>query len=72
MVASPVTGETYDNTWVSNNLIAYGSGDNRGIAKYSNGSASNNWTYFQKDGAAVTFDSGKGYSMKKINKEGDV
>ncbi|MGJ8744040.1 T9SS type A sorting domain-containing protein [Polaribacter sp.] len=75
LVSSPVIGEQYNddnagNDWVSLNSIATGSNNstNRGIATYSNGTpdpTTANWTYFQENGAAVTFGSGVGYSLKR-------
>ena len=65
MVSSPVVGETYDNTWISNNGIASGTGDNRGISTYQNGTAdvtTGQWEYVQ-DGESGTFDSSKGYGL---------
>ncbi len=72
LVSSPVTGETYDTNWIDNNFIAQGSNNNRGIATYNNSVANNNWSYFQTDATAVTFDSGKGYSIKRRKETGDI
>ncbi|MDT7831218.1 FG-GAP-like repeat-containing protein [Flavobacteriaceae bacterium S356] len=61
LVAAPVTGETYDNSWISGNGIASGSGINRGISTYINTTDANgDWVYFQAGGSA-TFNSGQGY-----------
>ena len=59
LVSSPVAGETFDNDYVTNNSIASGSGDNRGVAEYSSG-----WTYLQNNGS-ISSTSGIGYSMKR-------
>ena len=70
LVSSAVVGEQYDDTWVTNNSIATGvtDADNRGIATYQNGTpdgTTGQWTYFQTGGAATTFGSGVGYSLKR-------
>ncbi|APZ45534.1 hypothetical protein BW723_04155 [Polaribacter reichenbachii] len=68
LVSSPVSGETYDDTWVTNNDIAYGSGDNRGISTYVQ--ADDTWSYMQS-GGGNSFNEGIGYSMKRAS-TGDV
>lgn len=61
LVSAPVTGETYDNSWISANGIASGTLDNRGISTYINSTdADGDWVYFQAGGSA-TFNSGQGY-----------
>jgi hypothetical protein len=67
LATSPVSGEGYDDTWVSTNSIATGSvsSANRGIATYQNGTAdvtTGNWVYVQ-GGASGTFGDGVGYSL---------
>jgi hypothetical protein len=67
MVSSPVSGETYDDAWVTANSIASGStnSSNRGIAMYQNGTPDGTtgpWIYMQ-GGASGTFGTGTGYSM---------
>lgn len=59
LVSSPVAGEVFDNDYVTNNSIASGSGNNRGVATYSSG-----WTYLQ-DAGSISSTSGIGYSMKR-------
>jgi endonuclease I len=62
LVASPVSGETYDDAYVTAEGIASGSGNNRGIASYvTNGDL---WDYMQA-GESFTFTSGHGYAMKR-------
>ena len=63
LVGSPVSGQTYNDGYVTANSIASGSGSNRGIATYDNSVASNNWTYLQSTGSG-TFGNGAGYSIK--------
>ncbi len=59
LVSSPVAGEVFDNDYVTNNSIASGTGNNRGVATYSSG-----WTYLQDNGS-ISSTSGLGYSMKR-------
>lgn len=59
LVSSPVAGEVFDNDYVTNNSIASGSGNNRGVATYTSG-----WTYLQS-GGSISSASGIGYSMKR-------
>ena len=70
LISSPVVGEQYDDTWVTNNSIESGltNTDNRGIATYQNGTLDGTtgpWTYFQTGGTAATFGAGVGYSLKR-------
>ena len=70
LITSPVVGEQYDGTWVTDNAIESGSisSTNRAIATYQNGTpdgATGPWTYFQTGGAATTFGAGVGYSLKR-------
>jgi hypothetical protein len=83
LMSSPVVGESYDATWISagNNNIATGTGSNLGIATYQNGAfdtdtdaggsdtATGPWEYIQSAGG--TFDSSKGYSIKR-DATGDI
>ena len=64
LISPPVIGQTYNNTWVSDNLIASGSvnSNQRGIATYDNNLAS--WDYMLADESS-TFEQGKGYSILK-------
>lgn len=64
LVGSPVSGQTYNNDFISANSIATGTvAANRGIAVYDNSVATNNWDYFQ-NGESGTFGIASGYSMK--------
>lgn len=77
LVSSPVVGEEYNNDWITANSIALGSGNNRAISTYDNGSpdidtddggpdtATDHWRYFQASNNPVTFTSGIGYSNKR-------
>lgn len=77
LVSSPVVSEQYDNDWITANAIASGSGNNRAISTYNNGTpdtdtdgegpdtATQYWRYFQANGASTTFNSGVGYSNKR-------
>ncbi|TYP99081.1 putative secreted protein (Por secretion system target) [Tenacibaculum adriaticum] len=61
LVSAPVIGETYDDNWISNNSIASGTSNNRGISTYNNNGLA--WEYIQA-GSSGTFNSGTGYSIK--------
>jgi hypothetical protein len=64
LVSSPVIGEQYDDVWITNNSIASGTGNNRGISYYNNGvphATTQHWRYFQTADAG-TFTNGIGYS----------
>jgi autotransporter-associated beta strand protein len=63
LVGSPVSGQTYNDAYVTSYSIASGTGSNRGIATYNNGVASVNWTYLQSGGSG-TFGTASGYSIK--------
>jgi hypothetical protein len=68
-VAPPVEGATYNDTWITNNGIASGVGNNRGISMYQNGAAdptTGQWVYTQAGGSG-TFDSSKGYSLRRAS-----
>ncbi|TXD51326.1 FG-GAP-like repeat-containing protein, partial [Polaribacter sp. IC063] len=64
LVSSPVVGEQYNNTWVTDNLIPISANFNRGISTYDNSAtfATGRWSYF-KGGTTETFNAGIGYSM---------
>ena len=76
LVASPVIGEEYDDTWIAANAIA-SSGNNTGISTYNNGTpdtdtdgagpdtATSYWRYFQANGTSTAFTSGVGYANKR-------
>ncbi|MDY0781028.1 T9SS type A sorting domain-containing protein [Tenacibaculum sp. IB213877] len=61
LVSAPVIGEAYDDSWMSANSIASGTGNNRGISTYNNNGLA--WEYIQA-GSSGTFTSGVGYSIK--------
>jgi len=63
LMASPVIGQDYDDTYIKANNIAI-NGTNVGIATYT--TSSDSWAYHQ-DGASATFTSGKGYSVKRAS-----
>jgi hypothetical protein len=63
LVGSPVSGQAYNDDFVTANSIASGSGNNRGIATYDNSLASSNSVYLQA-GASGTFGNGTGYFVK--------
>ncbi len=67
LVSSPVTGETYDDDYVTTYNIATNN-DNRGIATYN--TSSDTWSYMQGGGSGA-FTSGKGYSVKRAS-AGDI
>jgi len=68
LVASPLVGATFDDTWVNANYLATGSGTNRGLATYTE--SANTWDYFLT-GESGTFTPGTGYSVKR-SATGDV
>jgi hypothetical protein len=64
LVSSPVVGETYDDAWIAANAIASGTGNNRGISTYNNGTpdaTTKHWRYSQV-GSTATFTAGGGYA----------
>jgi hypothetical protein len=66
LMASPVVGESYDDTWVTDNSIASGSNNNRGISIYNNvfsDEQTGYWRYFQSGGSATAFNPGQGYGI---------
>lgn len=67
-IASPVVGETFDDTWVNANSLATGSGTTRGLATYTE--SADTWDYFLT-GESGTFTSGTGYIVKR-SATGDV
>ncbi len=67
LVSSPVTGETYDDDYVTANSIA-SSNSNRGISTYN--TTNDTWSYMQGGGSG-TFTNGKGYSVKRES-AGDI
>jgi hypothetical protein len=70
LVSSPVVGETYDDAWIAANAIASGTGNNRGISTYNNGTpdaTTKYWRYFQTGAAAANFNAGIGYSNKRTS-----
>lgn len=72
LISSPVEGEIYGDisgeTWVVTNDIANGVSDssNRAIGMYTNATGSQgSWNYYKTGTANQTFDSGKGYALKR-------
>ncbi|MBG7611302.1 T9SS type A sorting domain-containing protein [Polaribacter sp. BAL334] len=68
LVSSPVSGQAYNDTYVTANGIASGTGANRGIASYT--TADNTWSYLQSAGTGI-FNNGLGYSVKRSS-TGDI
>ena len=68
LVSSPVSGQAYNDGYVTANDIASGTGPNRGIASYTTGT--NQWSYLQSAGSG-TFANGSGYSVKRAS-AGDI
>jgi hypothetical protein len=64
LVSSPVAGQAYNDTYVTDNGIASGivNTAQRGIATYT--TASDGWSYMTSGGSG-TFDAGTGYSVKR-------
>jgi hypothetical protein len=66
LISSPINTELYDEPWILRNSITRGTGANRAIAPYQNGTpnvTTGPWTYFQGGGASTSFDGG--YSLKR-------
>jgi len=68
LMSSPVAGVTFDDTFVTNNSIASGTSDNRGVATYN--TSTDSWTYLQS-GSSISSTPGVGYSVKQ-GTAGDV
>ena len=68
LMSSPVAGDDFNNDFISNNSLASGTGNNRGLATYAENS--NTWDYFEV-GETGNFSSGLGYSIKRST-TGDV
>ncbi|MCL7753346.1 T9SS type A sorting domain-containing protein [Polaribacter sp. Z022] len=68
LVASPVIGQAYNNTYASDNDLAT-SGSKRGLATYNDANAAGlKYTYLLNDDSnAGTFTSGIGYSVKRAS-----
>ena len=64
LMASPVSGQSYNDSFVFLNNIALGSGSNRGVASYT--TASDSWSYLQSGGSG-SFNNGQGYSIKRAS-----
>jgi hypothetical protein len=64
-VSAPISGENYDNAWVSDNSIASGTGNNRGVSTFDNTSSdgtTGHWRYLQLNGSD-SFNVGQGYGV---------
>ncbi|WP_339882645.1 T9SS type A sorting domain-containing protein [Polaribacter vadi] len=71
LISSPLNVEQFDDTWIISNGIASGTGNNRGISTYNNGTPdgiTGHWRYFQAGGTATNFTLGIGYSLKRGSK----
>ncbi|MDP5105103.1 MAG: lamin tail domain-containing protein, partial [Polaribacter sp.] len=68
LMASPVSGQAYNDTYVSGNDIA-SNNTNRGLATYT--TSADSWSYLQAAGSG-TFTNGQGYSIKRGTTTGDV
>jgi hypothetical protein len=70
LISSAGMTQVQNNNWISANGVASGSvsSNNRGISTYQNGTSDGTtgpWVYFQA-GGTETYDTGKGYSMKRL------
>ncbi|MFY9242943.1 MAG: BspA family leucine-rich repeat surface protein [Polaribacter sp.] len=66
LISVPVKSEFSNDTWLNNNFIDSGVGNNRGIGVYNNSIiATSNWNYFQTGSSEVEFNQGQGYSLKR-------
>ena len=64
LVSSPNISN-YDDTWITDNSISHGTGNNRAIGAYDNSADSNgDWNYVQAGVSSTSFELGKGYSIK--------
>ena len=62
LISSPVLNQALNDTFISENGIASGSGTNKGVSTYTE--ATNTWDYFE-DAETFTFVKGQGYSVKR-------
>lgn len=69
LMGSPVAGVTFNDTFVTNNDIAFGTGSNRGVATYI--TSSDSWSYLQS-GGSIASTAGIGYSVKRGTTTGTV
>jgi hypothetical protein len=70
LIASPVAGEQYDDTWNTTNGIATNL-PKEAVANYINTTGANgDWVYFQNGGVTTTFGAGIGYSLKNASSAG--
>ena len=75
LISSPVDTEEYDDAWVTANGIESGTGNNRGVSTYDNGTLDGStgpWRYYQAGAAATTFGDGVGYALKATDATGDI
>jgi len=75
LISSPVGTEEYDDAWVTANGIASGTGSNKGISTYDNGTldvTTGPWRYYQAGATATTFGDGVGYALKATDAAGDI
>ncbi len=75
LISSPVGSEQYDDAWVTEYGIDSGTGNNRGISTYDNGTPDGStgpWRYYQAGAAATTFGDGIGYALKAADVTGDI
>jgi hypothetical protein len=73
LVSSPLVDVAYNDTWVTDNDIATGTGSNRGISNYNNaepGVTTGPWSYYQ-GGTTEAFGIGVGYGLKKATGSGN-
>jgi hypothetical protein len=69
LISSPVSGETYDDTYVTDNGIDSWTELNRAIAFHA--TSNNTWYYMQAGANAATFLDGIGYAVKRSS-AGDI
>ncbi len=75
LISSSVGTEEYDDAWVTANGIASGTGSNKGISTYDNGTpdgTTGSWRYYQAGATAATFGAGVGYALKATDATGDI
>ena len=66
LISPPFRFDEYDNTWIADNSIDSGTGDNRGVATYDNTTdADGDWSYYQSGAVSENFLQAIGYSLKR-------
>jgi hypothetical protein len=70
LISNPLLAQVQNDNWISANGIASGTGNNRGISYYDNGTpdpSTAHWRYFQA-GSIANFSDHDGWSLLKLDK----